>query len=84
MKSEHRTTRIVILKLEEEERQWLRNVMQNPLHGLTPDEEDPSDKRMRKKFFTALALSEDSVKYDKLGQPLLLPERNPLLDFLED
>ena len=44
----------VTLAMNEEEIEWLRGLMQNPLHGLTPDEENKDDKRMRKLFWDAL------------------------------
>lgn len=37
-----------------EEAKWLMDVMQNPLHGENPDEEDETNKAMRNKFWSAL------------------------------
>ena len=43
----------IVLKLDEEERQWLHSVMQNPLWGQHPFDEDPVDRHHRKVFFDA-------------------------------
>ena len=41
------------LSLSKEEAEWLNGVMQNPLHGQHPDDEDPQDAEMRYTFFSA-------------------------------
>ncbi|GEK52376.1 hypothetical protein [Vreelandella venusta] len=46
----------VILSLTPEEVQWLHGVMQNPLHGQSPQEEDIADRTMRRAFFNATDL----------------------------
>jgi len=43
-----------ILHLTGEEAWWLKNTMQNPLYGKTPDTEDKRDREMRKLFFRTL------------------------------
>jgi hypothetical protein len=43
----------VTLVLDEKEADWLHGVMQNPLHGQSPDDESPEDAEMRIKFFLA-------------------------------
>lgn len=40
-------TTYVSLKLTEEEAKWLKGIMQNPLHGQLPTEEDETDKMHR-------------------------------------
>lgn len=44
---------VTILKLNEEERQWLHSVMQNPLWNQSPSEEYVVDRYYRKNFFDA-------------------------------
>lgn len=44
----------VILTLTEEEATWLRNLLQNPLNGVTPITEDPIERNFRISFFAAL------------------------------
>jgi hypothetical protein len=53
MESKHIETTMVVLelKLTEKERQWLHNVMQNPLHNQNPHEEDELDSKYRQMFF---------------------------------
>lgn len=53
MKSKKITQEIVILKLEENEAKWLKDLVQNPI-GCEPDEEDKDSKEIRKKFWDAL------------------------------
>ena len=43
-----------VLELNEEEAKWLRSVMQNPLWGQTPAEEENYDSDMRGAFFNAV------------------------------
>lgn len=54
MRFEVKTVKSIILDLNEDEAKWLKGVMQNPLNGKAPDEEDPIDKAIRYKFFGAL------------------------------
>ncbi len=51
-RSEQRIT--ITLNLEEHEAHWLESTMQNPLHGLSVEEEDQQDREYRKIFFDAL------------------------------
>ena len=44
----------ITLVLNEEEAQWLQGIMQNPLFGEYPDQEDPKNSDMRKRFWDAL------------------------------
>jgi len=44
----------VLLKLSQAEANWLQGVMQNPLHGETPDLEDLSQAAYRRELFEAL------------------------------
>ncbi len=48
------TTRTLTLGLTEEEAKWLREVMQNPLHGEVPCAEDTEHATMRHSIFEAL------------------------------
>jgi hypothetical protein len=43
----------ITLELNEEESQWLHDVMQNPLYEQYPNQEDAHDKTMRERFFKA-------------------------------
>lgn len=43
----------VTLVLDEFETEWLKDLMQNPIHG-TLNTEDKLDRKMRKKFWDAL------------------------------
>ena len=43
-----------ILRLSEEEAEWLTGIMQNPLHGETPTDENIEDRKMRAKFYETL------------------------------
>lgn len=54
MKATTVTETKVILEMTEEESQWLKLVMQNPLHGQTPIDESSHDAAMRKAFFEAI------------------------------
>lgn len=42
------------LTLTEEEAQWLKAVVQNPLHGQSPESEASWDREMRLKFWQAM------------------------------
>ena len=46
--------RKVILELDEKEATWLKNVMQNTLWGMEPNDESSQDREMRKNFFSSL------------------------------
>lgn len=54
MKSEQKIEVTLVLTLEES--QWLHNTMHNPLHGQSHQEEDATDKEMRRAFFNATDL----------------------------
>lgn len=43
-----------VLNLNEKEARWLRQIMQNPLHDISPEEEWPEDRKMRKEIFDCL------------------------------
>lgn len=43
-----------VVNLTPNEASWLKSVMQNPLWGQTPEEEDSFDKEMRSKLFHSL------------------------------
>ena len=49
-----KTEKVVELQLNNEERIWLKHVMQNPFYGFEPDDESPQDTEMRQKFFEAM------------------------------
>ena len=44
----------VVLTLNQEEAKWLMDVVQNPLDGQEPHEEQPHDHKMRRAFWDAL------------------------------
>jgi len=46
----------VVMTLTVEEALWLHAVMQNPLHGQTPQDELTADRDMRRKFYNATSL----------------------------
>lgn len=54
MKSNIKQETTVTIELNNEERIWLKAIMQNPLYSFEPDEEDPKDRKMRAKFFEAM------------------------------
>lgn len=54
MKSSLKNEPVVVLELDWEETQWLRDLMQNPLDS-TPEEEDARSQRLRMWFFNAIA-----------------------------
>ena len=54
MKSNIKNEITVELKLNNEERIWLKHLMQNPLYANHPDNEEQEDKDMRFKFFEAM------------------------------
>lgn len=45
----------IFLELDESEAKWLKEVMQNPLHGQSPEQEDEDDSMLRMRFFKILA-----------------------------
>jgi hypothetical protein len=47
----------VKLQLTEEEAEWLKNVMQKPLHGQSPEQENQRDYDMREAFFLNIDLA---------------------------
>lgn len=47
---QHQTTTKTILTLDDEEAQWLRGVMQNPVNG----NDSTTDAEMRERFFNAM------------------------------
>jgi hypothetical protein len=51
--NETRIIRQVTLVLDADEAEWLNGVMQNPLHGQEPIDEESEDAEMRLKFFNA-------------------------------
>ena len=53
MKFDTNKTITTTLVLNEEEREWLHGVMQNPLWGQLPTEESPLDQHHRKALFNA-------------------------------
>jgi hypothetical protein len=44
----------LILELSEDEACWLRAVLQNPVGGVSPDQEDPFNNRHRTAIFNAI------------------------------
>ncbi len=52
----HKTFQVT-LELTEEETEWLHAVMQNPLDGKDPRNEDPFNAQMRNRFFTATGVN---------------------------
>jgi hypothetical protein len=54
MKATKETVVSIVLELDEEDAHWLRGVMQNPLHGQEPGEEDPEEQRRRHDLWTEL------------------------------
>ena len=54
MKAVTRTTTITTLILENHEAKWLMNIMQNPLHGQSPDNEPEEDKVNRQALWETL------------------------------
>ena len=52
MKLEKKTT--YVLRMDHADALWLRGVMQNPLNGLHPEEEDEQDRQHRYEFFEQL------------------------------
>jgi len=53
MESVHKVKTETTMILTEDESLWLHRVMQNPLHGEDPDEEDGVNRDMRGRFFRA-------------------------------
>ena len=54
MKSNKEVTAEYVLTLTKEERDWLRGMMQNPIHCDNPNDEDPFQLDMRQTFWDAL------------------------------
>lgn len=53
----YKTTQVTyILEIGLEERNFLRAVMQNPLNGQSPEEEDAVEKELRSSFFKAVSI----------------------------
>jgi hypothetical protein len=44
----------VQLTLNEKEAKWIKTTMQNPLHDVPPDKEDPEIRMMRNSIFSVL------------------------------
>ena len=55
MKAHIETTITTTLILDAKEAEWLKNVMQNPLHAQTPSEGDYDSSVYRKAIFDALS-----------------------------
>ena len=49
----------IIMKLSTKEAAWLKALMQNPIGVENPEEEDPTDRKMREIFWNALYSIED-------------------------
>jgi hypothetical protein len=47
----------ICLELEENEAHWLKGVMQNPLHGEDPQDEDLEQQEHRKDLFNSLDIT---------------------------
>ena len=60
MKSEVIKETKTILELNQEEADWLRTVMQNPINVSFPQDESKKDKIMRETFFYTLSFEEKS------------------------
>ena len=54
MKSNIKQEVRVSIELNNDERIWLKSVMQNPLFHCSLEDEDPRDREMRTKFFNAM------------------------------
>lgn len=55
MKSKMKQETTVTIELNNEERIWLKSVMQNPLYDVDSlEDEDPKDRSMRHMFFEAM------------------------------
>ena len=54
MRTEIEKTVKVTLTLDQTEARWLKNVMQSPLWGKTPEQEFKIDKQMRRIFWEAM------------------------------
>jgi len=52
------------IELNAKEAQWLRGIMQNPLFGQQPEEEDDIDRKMRELFFDAVKGSYQTRGFD--------------------
>lgn len=54
MRSSRKTVSVTKLRLDDEEAKWLREQMQNPLHGQDLEDESAHDRDMRQRFFDAV------------------------------
>lgn len=54
MESVYSKTIEIVLTMNETEATWLKNIMQNPLHGQSVESEDQDNKAMRKMFWNTL------------------------------
>lgn len=61
MKGSIETTTTVKLELTQDEANWLRGIMQNPLHGQNPSEEVDYDRSMRMLFWNVLNKGVDPI-----------------------
>lgn len=72
MESSSKTTHTIIL--DEDERQWLLEILQNPIYGELTCDEDPRDKKYREIFWEAL---NDTVpSFGSIPEPVALPIKN--------
>lgn len=56
MKAQRETVTTTTITMNNDEAEWLRTVMQNPLNGdPNPANEDPRDAEMRRKFWEAVS-----------------------------
>ena len=54
MKANKAVTKEYVITLTKEERDWLREMVQNPIHCDNPNDEDPLERDMRQTFWDAL------------------------------
>jgi hypothetical protein len=45
---------VVVLEMSQDEADWLRVAIQNPLHGTRPENEDVQSRKLREGIFNAL------------------------------
>lgn len=50
-----------VLTLDIKTTQWLKSVMQNPLHNISPSDEDPQDAVIRRELFEGLKSVTDQL-----------------------
>lgn len=55
MKAEKEENIEITLKLNKDEAEWLASIMQNPLFGCSPEDEDGYDKSMRELLWKTLS-----------------------------